>query len=553
MKSKRPNIRISSNALLYLRVSTEEQAKDAFGLESQERECRRLCTERGWNVVRVFRDAGVSAWSDVDRPAFIDMMAAIRKDRNVNLIFYDYSRFGRNTEKALRAFRELDGMGVFTIAATNSAIDCRTAGGRTARRNELSNAEDFSDQNSEKTSARMKAAFEEGRWCRPAPLGYEGTRTKVKGHSNIVPLESEAELVRKSFELMSEGNDRLADVLRKVTAMGLRSKKGNKLTQHSFKKMLSNPVYIGMVKSNKWRETRKGVHQPLVDEGIFRNVQLVLRGKKPIAAPYQRNRAEFPLRRFLRCSECGTPLTGGPSRSATGKTYDYYNCYKCHAVKSLSAQKAAGEFVELLMRLRPTPLLMAEFPAILKEELKKRTGDSAATVGRLKADLSERINSQGKLLLKYVDGDKNIAPYFEQMNRQFEEQIADIRAQIAELEMEKVTLAELMEFSKSLLVDIATAWERADVDQKQRVQNVLFPKGLKYDPGKGILNSDKDCLFNQLEVFASGKMLMVRPERFELPTLWFVAKYSIQLSYGRTTQGHPPKRILMFRNRWHFG
>jgi hypothetical protein len=27
---------------------------------------------------------------------------------------------------------------------------------------------------------------------------------------------------------------------------------------------------------------------------------------------------------------------------------------------------------------------------------------------------------------------------------------------------------------------------------------------------------------------------MVRPERFELPTLWFVAKYSIQLSYGRT-------------------
>ncbi len=27
---------------------------------------------------------------------------------------------------------------------------------------------------------------------------------------------------------------------------------------------------------------------------------------------------------------------------------------------------------------------------------------------------------------------------------------------------------------------------------------------------------------------------MVRPERFERPTLWFVARYSIQLSYGRT-------------------
>jgi hypothetical protein len=28
-------------------------------------------------------------------------------------------------------------------------------------------------------------------------------------------------------------------------------------------------------------------------------------------------------------------------------------------------------------------------------------------------------------------------------------------------------------------------------------------------------------------------LIMVRPERFELPTLWFEAKCSIQLSYGR--------------------
>ncbi len=27
--------------------------------------------------------------------------------------------------------------------------------------------------------------------------------------------------------------------------------------------------------------------------------------------------------------------------------------------------------------------------------------------------------------------------------------------------------------------------------------------------------------------------MMVRPERFELPTPWFEARYSIQLSYGR--------------------
>ena len=30
---------------------------------------------------------------------------------------------------------------------------------------------------------------------------------------------------------------------------------------------------------------------------------------------------------------------------------------------------------------------------------------------------------------------------------------------------------------------------------------------------------------------------MARPERFELPTNWFEASYSIQLSYGRLPKG----------------
>src|SRR5215470_15599530 len=88
----RVKITVKDQAIIYLRVSTADQATDAYGLESQERACRDLCAERGWAIVRVFKDAGFSAWKrDVERPAFLEMMDWLTKNRHVNLVFFDYS------------------------------------------------------------------------------------------------------------------------------------------------------------------------------------------------------------------------------------------------------------------------------------------------------------------------------------------------------------------------------------------------------------------------------------------------------------------------------
>ncbi len=225
----------------------------------------------------------------------------------------------------------------------------------------------------------------------------------------------------------------------------------------------------------------------------------------------KRKMGNFPLRGFLRCSECGTPLTGGPSRSHTGKTYDCYHCYKCRAVKSIPANRTAGEFLELLKRLRVNESFTAEFAQILGQEWNSKTGDSAALVRKLNGDLEEKRVGQQKLFMKYVNDDPKILPYFEPMNRKFEDEIATLEAKIAEADMVEATFAQLWEFSKSLLVDISAAWEQANVDQKQRVQNILFSGGLKYHPEKGILNPNAECLFNQMENFCAEKCVWCAP------------------------------------------
>ena len=56
-------------------------------------------------------------------------------------------------------------------------------------------------------------------------------------------------------------------------------------------------------------------------------------------------------------------------------------------------------------------------------------------------------------------------------------------------------------------------------------------------PTKPLINKTPEAVFT-----TTTSRCMARPERFERPTPWFVAKYSIQLSYGRAA--FSKRRIL---------
>ena len=45
-------------AAIYVRVSTDEQAREGYSLDEQERRCSELIEREGRHQVRVYRDAG---------------------------------------------------------------------------------------------------------------------------------------------------------------------------------------------------------------------------------------------------------------------------------------------------------------------------------------------------------------------------------------------------------------------------------------------------------------------------------------------------------------
>ena len=65
-------------AVIYARVSTEGQAEEEVPLTAQVRECQEFAASKGWQVVDVFKDGGISGRTD-ERPAFQQMMTQTKE------------------------------------------------------------------------------------------------------------------------------------------------------------------------------------------------------------------------------------------------------------------------------------------------------------------------------------------------------------------------------------------------------------------------------------------------------------------------------------------
>jgi len=84
-------------AVIYLRVSTEEQAQSGLGLEAQERACREFCEKSNFKVAGVFRDEGVSGRiRPEEREGFMSAAAAMK--RGDALVVAKRDRLARDRE-----------------------------------------------------------------------------------------------------------------------------------------------------------------------------------------------------------------------------------------------------------------------------------------------------------------------------------------------------------------------------------------------------------------------------------------------------------------------
>ena len=115
----------TKRAALYVRVSTDAQT-----LENQIRELRQVAERRGWDVVEVYRDAGISGAKGRDGRAGLDTMLKDASRRRFDVIMaWAIDRLGRSLTDLLHIIQHLEACGV-DLYLDQQSIDTTTPMGR---------------------------------------------------------------------------------------------------------------------------------------------------------------------------------------------------------------------------------------------------------------------------------------------------------------------------------------------------------------------------------------------------------------------------------------
>lgn len=232
-----------------IRVSTEEQARDGYGLVAQEEAVRAYCQAQHWELKNIYVDAGRSGKSVQGRDGLAHLLQDAQAGRFQRVIFWKLDRLARNLRDLLDICDRLEALGV-GIVSVQEAIDTGTPAGRMIRNILGSLAEFEREIIVERIKAGLAQKARQGELVGPLPLGYRRDESGA-----IVPDPMIAPLVREAFTRYATGQYSLRDMTRWATSVGLRSTEGNPLDRLSMCKILNNVAYTwpGGLLSPPWR------------------------------------------------------------------------------------------------------------------------------------------------------------------------------------------------------------------------------------------------------------------------------------------------------------
>lgn len=303
---------------LYLRVSTEDQAREGFSLPEQRERLESFCKFKGYEIIDYYEDAGISAKTGNYRPEFERLKNDIKAKKVNTIVALKLDRITRSIYDWENLMTFLDENNAY-LDCVNDEINTTSANGKMISRLLMSVSQNEIERTSERTKVGLAGAIKCGHIPHVAPLGYKHEDKR------LVIDYSTKDIIVRIFDLYYNGYSyqKISNLFNEEKVLG----KDN-WRDSTIQTILENEIYKGDFihgKRTKHPTYYEDVVDPIVSKEMWEDCQVQ---KKKNSRSYQRTLTYLYLQK-LKCPKCGRILGGKATTKKNGKVYYYYYCNDC--------------------------------------------------------------------------------------------------------------------------------------------------------------------------------------------------------------------------------
>jgi len=526
----------------YVRVSTPFQAKKGESLKTQETEIKKFAKDKGWDLVKIYKDEGLSGSKAESRPGFMKMINDSSRDKFEGIIFSRLSRFARNAGDFLHFNDRLKDNGV-SLISIKEGIDPTNKTGKLMMGLLALIAEWERETIREQMSENKMARWKDYRtFLGKPPFGYVWNKEKKKLEIN----EDEAETYKRVVDMYCNLGVSFKDIALKLREESIKCKKAY-FSSTTISYMLKNPAYYGNYVLNKTEyeyNPNSGRHRrtkkpkpasehitfpipPIISKTEWDKIQkkTSFNRVKSKRSTYVQN--EYWLRDLLICKECGgkiKPHHGGKRKDGTFPRY--YSCYWADASKKtltlankkrcktplIRAKSIETEvWKNLFSRFLIYPQFREEFVPLI-DKVKYDSEEKALDdkLKRLNKELKKKQNARKRLYDAFEDDGFDKNELGQRLNKN-QNEILEIEAHLSEAQqrLENIKMAKendhlLKDFLNNkpdVLKKIAKDIWALSAEDKKKVAESMIDEKVKVDWyleewGKKVEQPHFDSTFN---------------------------------------------------------
>jgi site-specific DNA recombinase len=337
------------------------------------------------------------------------------------------------------------------------------------------------------TSSGIRRAKLMGRYPRE-PLGFINL-TSMDGKKGIAPKEPEAGIIKWIFYQVAKNNHKISEIMK------IAKDKGFLCSKSHFFRILHNPVYCGLipVKLDSGEEqVVKGLHEPLISEALFNQVQSVINTKRKTTSKNYDLQSMFFLKGFIICPVCDRKLLGSFSKGRL-KKYPYYHCRDGCRTR-IGAVFLNDCYQNKLQQLILSNNTIELFRNILEDQNIKTQKASYLYAQKLlerKIKDEELTLSRGRKL--FIAGILKLDDYKE-LKKENQVNIKNLKKETRDIFIKLKAIDKKNQVEEKALIEIFQRFSEFDSSDKRHLVNLIPPTNIDFKTGDLSLDLNKAFL-----------------------------------------------------------